>query len=174
MKTKTINLYSYKELSETAKRVARKTFEYDCLEYYANADWDDARRTIKRVGQMCECTFQFQSSSHGYTCNVDDALYDDSYDDANDEMRFDLLKLHISEMFLETHTDLEMQRIAQNYTYKKGKWYNDFRSNLSSMMSEFADTIETNTSDYLEQSVVEDYIKELDVDFLESGKVFKE
>lgn len=176
MKTKTINLYSYNELSESAKRAARNHFEDDCAKWYSNINWKNALKTFKRVSELSLCTFTInKSDEEEYFCSaIDQTMIYNHFDKDSDKMRFEKLRNNILEMNPESQADKDLQLIAKDYVYNEGKYGYNFLSNLSSIMSKFANKIKSYDQEFMTRKELEDYIDTIKTDFLESGKVFEE
>ena len=177
METKQINVYSLNELTEKAKEQARKQFVEQCVEWYAQADWEDFDDTLERVEQLCDCDFMLDSSSHGYSCRTKDHKLDIwHYDDRNDDKRFARFQKKVAAMPTMLWSDDILKEIVAKHKYRDDRYrqanYWNFGDNMSSVIAEFANEIERHTCDYYDDDIVDAYITEEEYLFTENGTYF--
>jgi len=165
MRTETINVYSFDELSEEAKKVAINDMRALCMYEHVSRDWDEARPVLTEFLAYVGLTVDFKITP-------EQVISKGSY-----------YKSFVPQDDVFTRWITYQKYLGEKYGH--GSWYNDMlyesimnstydnkrslASNLCSVVVIFCGIIDHGDPDYFDDNAVIDYINECCVDFLQNG-----
>lgn len=167
MKTITLGIYSFDELSEEAKKYAIANIRTRAFNSYSDHDWEDEYEARKRFLNLAQVRLSIQQSSQGFYCQWNEETNPD-YSKSEEQCLHDL-KYKMEESQDENWVDMLYHEKCLTYVPNQQKSYPSY---VADIVINVCEEIYRKTIDYFEEDYTIDYIKELDLEFLENGKEY--
>ena len=168
MKTVTLELYSFDELSETAKTKAIALFKERAAEDYSDFDWRLEQESEEWFLNLAGVKLCIEQSSQGFYCRWHTEINPDY--DKTDEEQFRKLQQLIQDEYEDNNFNLLFKSECLNYRPNNTQSYSSY---VADVVIAVCKKVYLRTMDYYNDTATIDYIRDNDFQFLKDGRRYK-
>lgn len=165
MRTITINVYEFGELSEQAQQKAIDILRERAARQACDQDWNEARESLRKLEEIAHVKTDIEYSSQGFYARWYTNT-EPNYD-ITDEQEFDKFKKDFEEQFAGDMWCDDMLYVAVHIAEFCGKSY---EYNIANILLKFCKEVEQSTLGYYDDAYVIEWLLGNDIMFFEDGR----